>query len=270
MKLFKTYPRGIGNQVISVPTNSDFLIGVKTDNVLSSATLTDLDSQEELSPLDKKIGSYVAFKQSTGNEPFSKEYIATLTGTREGTVPMMGKTFMAWYNSQHAGAFLMDFKLDELSSNSFWDFDNHPASFTGTNAALVIGSDIEHPSIVYKLETPVFSWTRNATHGVVYSSTLRIEGSETSTFDVGIVFIMGQIYDTEQQKLVTAPEGFVPSWDNQPELTIGTQYQRVTTYGIAYQGITQIGEETGQVPFSTDYRIRVDCHKSSLGNIELG
>ena len=269
MKLFKTYPRGIGNQVISVPTNADFLIGVKTDNELSSATLTDLASLEELSPLDEKIGSYLAFKESTGNKPFSKEYIATLTGTREETVSIMGRRFKVSAFNAGLTYFLLDFPMDDYE---YWSVENHPTeTINGTRCALVVSNSDGEIVNSYDLGVPTLTFSKiNTGRAVVYKF---VTGTYTSESGVTIGPYEGffgftlQFIDFDAQTLTPYPEGFVPGWDN-ADRTMYTDYARQYLFG--YQGETVIGEETVQVPVSADYKIKVDCHKSSLGSIELG
>ena len=78
-KLYKFDYRGtIGENVITVPTDSQFLIGIGNGD-LSSATQL-FDGNTEILPEDEKIGEYTCFKMETQGTQFRKPYKAVITG----------------------------------------------------------------------------------------------------------------------------------------------------------------------------------------------
>lgn len=79
MKLYKfNYKGTIGNNVITVPTDSQFLIGIGNGDLSSTTQL--FDGNTEILPEDEKIGEYTCFKMETQGTQFRKPYKAVITG----------------------------------------------------------------------------------------------------------------------------------------------------------------------------------------------
>jgi len=80
MKLYKIdFTNTIGDYMVTVPTDSQFLIGISNGD--SEADVELLDGETELTPEDDKIGAYTVFKFETGGTPSDKHYKAVITGT---------------------------------------------------------------------------------------------------------------------------------------------------------------------------------------------
>lgn len=79
MKLYKIdFTNTIGNNVVTVPTDSEFLVGLGNGDADSTARL--FDGETELSALSDKIGDYTCFKFTTDGTPFRKHYKGTISG----------------------------------------------------------------------------------------------------------------------------------------------------------------------------------------------
>ena len=79
MKLYKFDYRGmIGSNVITVPTDSQFLIGIGNGDVSSTAQL--FDGSTEIPAEEDKIGEYTCFRMETASTAFRKTYKAVIEG----------------------------------------------------------------------------------------------------------------------------------------------------------------------------------------------
>ena len=80
MKLYKIdFTNTIGDYMVTVPTDSQFLIGISNGD--SEADVELLDGETEITPEDEKIGAYTVFKFETGETPFKKQLKATISKT---------------------------------------------------------------------------------------------------------------------------------------------------------------------------------------------
>ena len=80
MKLYKVqFTNTIGDNVVTVPTDSEFLIGLSNGDEEAVVKLYDGDT--EIAPMEDKIGSYTVFRFTTGGNPFRKHYKGTFTKT---------------------------------------------------------------------------------------------------------------------------------------------------------------------------------------------
>jgi len=81
MKLYKVdFKNAIGNNVVTVPTDSEFLVGLGNGDSTSTAKL--FDGETELSAMSDKIGDYTCFRFSTGGTPFRAQYRGVISGER--------------------------------------------------------------------------------------------------------------------------------------------------------------------------------------------
>ena len=79
MKLFKfDYAGNKGDNVITVPTDSQFLIGIGNGDQQAEAQL--FDGTTEILPEDAKIGEYTCFRMETQGTQFRKPYKAVING----------------------------------------------------------------------------------------------------------------------------------------------------------------------------------------------
>ena len=79
MKLYKfDYKGTIGNHTITVPTDSQFLVGIGNGDPESTASL--FDGETELEPEAEKIGEYTCFRFETDGTPLRKTYKAIIDG----------------------------------------------------------------------------------------------------------------------------------------------------------------------------------------------
>ena len=79
MRLYKIdFKNAIGDNVVTVPTDSEFLVGLGNGDSTSTAKL--YDGSTELSAMFDKIGDYTCFKIETGKYPFVKEYKGLFSG----------------------------------------------------------------------------------------------------------------------------------------------------------------------------------------------
>lgn len=85
MKLFKVdFKNAIGTNMVTVPTDSEFLVGLGNGDSTSTAKL--FDGETELSAMTDKIGDYTCFRFATDGTPSRKQYKGVLsgaTGTQE-------------------------------------------------------------------------------------------------------------------------------------------------------------------------------------------
>lgn len=80
MKLYKIdFTNTIGDYMVTVPTDSQFLIGISNGD--SEADVELLDGETEITPEDEKIGAYTVFKFETDGTPFKKQLKATISKT---------------------------------------------------------------------------------------------------------------------------------------------------------------------------------------------
>ena len=80
MKLFKVdYSGTIGDYMVTVPTDSQFLVGISNGD--SEADVELLDGETEITPEDEKIGAYTVFKFETDGTPFRKHLKAIISKT---------------------------------------------------------------------------------------------------------------------------------------------------------------------------------------------
>ena len=80
MKLYKAdILNQIGNKIITVPTDSQFLIGLSTFD--PDATIKLFDGATEIQAEEDKVNAYTCFKFSTGGTPFRKLYTGVVTGS---------------------------------------------------------------------------------------------------------------------------------------------------------------------------------------------
>ena len=78
MKLYKAdISNQIGNKVITVPTDSQFLVGLTYFD--PEATIKLFDGDTEIEPEEDKINAYTCYRFSTGGTPFRKTYSAVIT-----------------------------------------------------------------------------------------------------------------------------------------------------------------------------------------------
>ena len=80
MKLYKAdISNQIGNKIITVPTDSQFLIGLSTFD--PDATIKLFDGATEIQAEEDKVNAYTCFRFSTGGTPFRKLYTGVVTGS---------------------------------------------------------------------------------------------------------------------------------------------------------------------------------------------
>lgn len=80
MKLYKFDYRGtIGENIITVPTDSQFLIGISNGDATAQIKL--FDGEIEIEPMENKIGAYTCFRFETDGTCGRKNYKAIMTGT---------------------------------------------------------------------------------------------------------------------------------------------------------------------------------------------
>lgn len=80
MKLYKAdILNQIGNKIITVPTDSQFLIGLSTFD--PDATIKLFDGATEIQAEEDKVNAYTCFRFSTGGTPFRKLYTGVMTGS---------------------------------------------------------------------------------------------------------------------------------------------------------------------------------------------
>ena len=80
MKLYKfDYKGTIGNNVITVPTDSQFLIGISNGDDESVAKI--YDGETEIPAEEDKVGEYTCFRFETGGDAGEKKYKAVINGT---------------------------------------------------------------------------------------------------------------------------------------------------------------------------------------------
>ena len=80
MKLYKVnFTNTIGNNVVTVPTDSEFLLGLSNGD--ASATVQLFDGETELEAMEDKIGSYTVFQFETSGVPSRKHYKGVFTKT---------------------------------------------------------------------------------------------------------------------------------------------------------------------------------------------
>ncbi len=84
MKLYKIdFTNTIGDYVVTVPTDSQFLLGISNGD--SEADVELLDGETELTPEEDKIGAYTVFNFETDGTPFRKHLIANINGQKPVT-----------------------------------------------------------------------------------------------------------------------------------------------------------------------------------------
>lgn len=84
MKLYKIdFTNTIGDYMVTVPTDSQFLIGISNGD--SEADVELLDGETEITPEDEKIGAYTVFKFETDGTPFRKHLKANINGQKPVT-----------------------------------------------------------------------------------------------------------------------------------------------------------------------------------------
>ena len=81
MKLYKVdFTNTIGNNVVTVPTDSEFLLGLSNGD--ASATVKLFDGETELEAMEDKIGKYTVFQFETSGVPSRKHYKSIILGNR--------------------------------------------------------------------------------------------------------------------------------------------------------------------------------------------
>lgn len=84
MKLYKIdFTNTIGDYMVTVPTDSQFLIGISNGD--SEADVELLDGETEITPEDEKIGAYTVFNFETDGTPFRKHLKANINGQKPAT-----------------------------------------------------------------------------------------------------------------------------------------------------------------------------------------
>lgn len=84
MKLYKIdFTNTIGDYMVTVPTDSQFLIGISNGD--SEADVELLDGETEITPEDEKIGAYTVFNFETDGTPFRKHLKANINGQKPVT-----------------------------------------------------------------------------------------------------------------------------------------------------------------------------------------
>lgn len=79
MKLYKfDYKGTIGNNVITVPTDSQFLVGISNGDNQAVAKL--YDGETEIPAEEDKVGKYTCFRFETDGMPSGKKYKAVISG----------------------------------------------------------------------------------------------------------------------------------------------------------------------------------------------
>ena len=73
MKLYKIdFNNQIGKNIVTVPTDSEFLLGLSNGD--SAATIKLYDGATEITALEDKVGNYTCFRFSTNETPSRKVY----------------------------------------------------------------------------------------------------------------------------------------------------------------------------------------------------
>lgn len=84
MKLYKIdFTNTIGDYMVTVPTDSQFLLGISNGD--SEADVELLDGETEITPEDEKIGAYTVFNFETDGTPFRKHLKANINGQKPVT-----------------------------------------------------------------------------------------------------------------------------------------------------------------------------------------
>lgn len=79
MKVYKFKNRGIGWQVATVPTDSEYMIGIENPDGLPMASVKLYDGATEI-PASFTLNDYVLFQTFSGGNPETKRLTAVLTG----------------------------------------------------------------------------------------------------------------------------------------------------------------------------------------------
>lgn len=107
MKLYKFDYRGtIGSNVITVPTDSQFLIGIGNGDVSSTAQL--FDGSTEIPAEEDKIGEYTCFRMTTAETPSRKTYRAVIEGKDIDLLVICKKMSVAYRDLEGGGGSTVD------------------------------------------------------------------------------------------------------------------------------------------------------------------
>ena len=107
MKLYKIdFTNAIGNHVVTVPTDSQFLLGISNGD--SEAEVELLDGETELPPEEDKIGDYTVFNFETEGTPFKKYLVANINGQKPAIKYWDAHEYSLSYDSKTATAALID------------------------------------------------------------------------------------------------------------------------------------------------------------------
>ncbi len=115
MKLYKIdFTNTIGDYMVTVPTDSQFLIGIGNGDLSSTAQL--FYGETEITPEDEKIGEYTCFRFVTDGTPSRKNYKAVIDGKDIDLLVICQKMSVAYRDFEGdvpSGEALVDAILDD-------------------------------------------------------------------------------------------------------------------------------------------------------------
>lgn len=158
MKLYKIdFTNTIGDYMVTVPTDSQFLIGISNGD--SEADVELLDGETEITPEADKIGEYTCFRFETSGTPFRKPYRAAISGNNFETKDL----WVLWFDEvDYQGYTSVGLGLPENINPEDLNYDNEnkPASFQ----VYVYGLDksVSPRSSIY-LKTITLTWNASKT-----------------------------------------------------------------------------------------------------------
>lgn len=96
MKLYKIdFNNQIGKNIVTVPTDSEFLLGLSNGD--SAATIKLYDDVTEITALEDKVGNYTCFRFSTNETPSRKVYKGTVNGSQPVEILVISKKMSVAY-----------------------------------------------------------------------------------------------------------------------------------------------------------------------------
>lgn len=125
MKLYKIdFNNQIGKNIVTVPTDSEFLLGLSNGD--SAATIKLYDGATEITALEDKVGNYTCFRFSTNETPSRKVYKGTVNGSQPVEILVISKKMSVAYRDfegSSSGATCKPLVLQNSSTNLSVDID---------------------------------------------------------------------------------------------------------------------------------------------------
>lgn len=153
MKLYKIdFTNTIGDYMVTVPTDSQFLIGIGNGDATATAQL--FDGESEITAENEKIGEYTCFRFETNGTPSRKKYKAVINGNNFETKDLW---FVPFDEVDYQGYTSIWLVLPESINPEDLNYDNENklASFQ----AYVYGVDFSvSPRSITYLKTITLTW----------------------------------------------------------------------------------------------------------------